>query len=161
MKKYFLLSATLLVLIAHGSFAQSKSVNALFQKYKAHENFFHMDLGGSFMNFAKGLNLQLDSNQKETLVNSMERMKLFKLPVTGVKVNEEYNSLLKGLKKENFEVFLEAHEKKNGVLIYTKGGKTITDVVVLVKDEKQELMVFELLGSFDSKLLSDIGYSNK
>lgn len=161
MKKYFLLSATLLVMIAHGSFAQSKSVDALFQKYKAHENFFHMDLGGSFMNFAKGLNLQLDSNQKETLVNSMERMKMFKLPVTGAKVNEEYNSLLKGLKKENFEVFLEAHEKKNGVLIYTKGGKTITDVVVLVKDEKQELMVFELLGSFDSKLLSDIGYSNK
>lgn len=157
MKKHIILFAALLLLLGQYSFAQSKSVDAMYQKYKGNENFFHLDIGGSFMNFAKGLNIQLDHGKQEAIANSMERLKMFKLPVSAQTANTEYNTLRKGLEKERFDLTLEMQEKKNGIQVFTKGDKIISDIVVLVRDDKNEVMVLELFGKFDSETIADIG----
>lgn len=161
MKKHLILFVASLMLIAQSSFAQSKSVDALYQKYKSNPDFFHLDLGGSFMNFAKSMNVKLDNGQVESISNSMERLKMFKLPVDNQIAGAEFKALQKGLERERFDLMMEATEKKSSFLIYTKGSRRISDVVVMVKDDQGELLVFELKGDFDSKTLAEVGSNIK
>ncbi|HAH39093.1 MAG TPA: DUF4252 domain-containing protein, partial [Algoriphagus sp.] len=46
--------------------AQSKSVAALKEKYKGHEDFFNMELGGNFLNFAEGFKIDIDEDDMAT-----------------------------------------------------------------------------------------------
>ena len=138
-------------------FAQSKSVASLYQKYKSHQDFFHLDLGGNFMNLAKSFNVKFDERQGESLSQSIEKIIMYKLPVTGEAAATEYLGLRKGLEKERFDVMMEAGRAQSGVILYGKGGKRIQDLVLLVRDDKDELMVFEITGDFDPKMISELG----
>lgn len=159
MKKLLLIVS--IVMFANMAQAQSKSVDALYQKYKANEDFFHMDIGGNFMNFAEGFNVKLDEAKMEGVIKSLERVKLFKLPENSPTVQAEFKTLHKALEKEKYELMMETSDKGNGILIFTKGDKMITDVVVLLNDKDGDLMVVELLGNFDSKTLAEAGKSMK
>ncbi|AFL84021.1 hypothetical protein Belba_1400 [Belliella baltica DSM 15883] len=156
MKKYLLLSAAFLMLFAQSSFAQSKSVDALYQKHKNNPDFFHMDLGGNFMNFAKGFDIKLDEEQSSLLIRSLEKVKLFKLPAQSSS-KAEFIGLRKGLEKEKFELMMEVSEKNNNVMIYTKGNSTINDIVLMVNDKNSDFIIIELKGDFDSKMLTEVG----
>ncbi|GHB39219.1 DUF4252 domain-containing protein [Mongoliitalea lutea] len=156
MKKQLILIALFCGLASQG-FAQSKSVDALFQKHKSNPEFFHLDLGGSFMNLAKGLNIQLNDDGADILSNSIDRIKMFKLPTSAAA--SEFKALAKSLERENFELLMEAGQKSNAVQLYSKGSKQIKDVVVLVSGEKGDYMVFELLGDFNSKSLAALSKS--
>jgi hypothetical protein len=155
MKKLLLIVS--LAMFAHVANAQSKSVDALYQKYKADDDFFHMDLGGNFMNFAEGFNVKLDEAKMEGIIKSLERVKLFKLPENSPLGQAEFKALHIGLEKEKYELMMEASDKGNGILIFTKGDRNISDVVVLLNDKNGDLTVVELLGSFDSKALAEAG----
>lgn len=157
MKKHLILIAASLMLFAQSSFGQSKSVEALYQKHKSNPDFFHLDLGGSFMNFAKSMNVKLDNGQAEAISNSMERLKMFKLPGDAQMASTEFKALQKGLERERFELMMEATEKKSSFLIFTKGSRRISDVVVLVKDDNGEMLVIEMKGDFDAKTLAEVG----
>lgn len=159
MKKLLLIIS--LTMFAYMANAQSKSVDALYQKYKANDDFFHMDIGGNFMNFAEGFNVKLDEAKVEGIIKSLERVKLFKLPENNAVSQAEFKTLHKALEKEKYELMMEANDKGNGVLIFTKGDRMISDVVVLVNDKEGDLMVVELLGNFDSKVLAEAGKSIK
>ncbi|MCH6198491.1 DUF4252 domain-containing protein [Aquiflexum sp. LQ15W] len=159
MKKLLLIIS--LVMFVHMAQAQSKSVDALYQKYKANDDFFHMDIGGNFMNFAEGFNVKLDEAKVEGIVKSLERVKLFKLPENSPTGQAEFKTLYKALEKEKYELMMETSDKGNGILIFTKGDRMISDVVVLLNDKGGDLMVVELLGNFDSKSLAEAGKSMK
>lgn len=155
MKKHIIIFAAMLLLFANNSFAQSKSVEALYQKHKSNPDFFHMDLGGNFMNFAKGFDIKLDEEQSSLLTKSLEKVKLFKLPAQS-NSKAEFIGLRKGLEKEKFELMLEVSEKNNNVMIYTKGNSTINDIVLMVNDKNSDFIIIELKGDFDSKMLSEV-----
>jgi len=159
MKKLLLIIS--LTMFAHMANAQSKSVDALYQKYKANDDFFHMDIGGNFMNFAEGFHVKLDEAKVEGIIKSLERVKLFKLPENSTVSQAEFKILHKALQREKYELMMEANDKGNGVLIFTKGDRMISDVVVLLNDKEGDLMVLELLGNFDSKALAEAGKSIK
>ena len=76
--------------ITYLSSAQSKSVETLYNKYKSDKEFFHMDLAGNFLNFAEGMNLNLDEGQMSAITKSVERVKLFKVPVNGSVAKADY-----------------------------------------------------------------------
>lgn len=137
-------------------FAQSKSVASLYQKYKSHQDFFHLDLGGNFMNLAKSFNVKFYDGQEESISQSIEKIIMYKLPVTGEAAGSEYLNLRKGLEKERFDIMMEAGKSKSAVILYGKGGNRIQDLVLLVRDDKEELMVFEITGDFDPKMISGI-----
>lgn len=63
------------------AFAQSKSVDALYKKYEDNEEFFHLDMAGSFFDFADGLDFDFGEDGMATIAKSVDRMKFFKLPV--------------------------------------------------------------------------------
>src|SRR5690606_10286840 len=77
--------------------AQSKSVKALYEKYKSEEDFFHMELGGNFMNFANGFKIDLDQNDMATVAKSIEKLNFFTLPDHADDARMEYKTLQKGL----------------------------------------------------------------
>lgn len=151
--------AILFIGISFTAFSQSRSVDALYQKYKSDQDFFHLDIGGSFMNFAKGMNLKLDEGKTQALANSMERLKMFKLPVNAQMAKSEFSALQKSLEKERFELMMEMSEKKNGVMVYTKGTKRINDIVVMVSADSGDFMIIELQGDFDANTVADAGKS--
>ncbi|WP_291789083.1 DUF4252 domain-containing protein [Cecembia sp.] len=154
---YLILLFASLMLLTQRSFSQSKSVESLYQKYKGDSEFFHLDLGGSFMNFAKSFDVKLDEGKAQNLANSMERMKIFKLSSGSQSAKSEFQVIKKGLQKEKYDLMMEASDKGGDFMIYTKGSKRIQDVIVLVNDKSGDLIVLELQGDFDSKLLSELG----
>jgi hypothetical protein len=141
------------------AFSQSKSVEALYQKHKSNPDFFHMDLGGNFMDFAKGMNIELDEEKTFDLANSLEKIKFFKLPIDSQSANAEFRMLQKSLEREKFDLMLEMSEKQSGVVVYTKGNSRINDIVVLINDKSGDFLVVELQGNFDSKAVAEAGKS--
>ncbi len=134
--------------------AQSKSVKALYEKYKSDDDFFHLELGGNFMNFAQGFKIDMDENDMATVAKSIEKLNFFTLPDHADDSRLEYKALQKGLEKERYELLMEASEGKGGLIVYSKGGNTISDLVVLVGGDEGDLMVVELKGAFDQELVA-------
>lgn len=134
--------------------AQSKSVKALYEKYKSEDDFFHMELGGNFMNFAEGFKIDIDKNDMATVAKSIEKLNFFTLPDHADDTRQEFKTLQKGLERESYELLMEASEGKSGVIVYSKGGNTISDLVVLVGGDDGDLMVVELKGKFDQELVA-------
>ncbi|MEP0711270.1 MAG: DUF4252 domain-containing protein [Algoriphagus sp.] len=152
MKKLILTLALIgSVMAAQG---QSKSVKALYDKYKSDDDFFHLELGGNFLNFAEGFKIDIDENDMATVAKSIEKLNFFTLQDHADDARQEYKTLQKGLEKERYELLMEASEGKGGLIVYSKGGKTISDVVVLVAGDEGDLMVVELKGSFDQELVA-------
>lgn len=142
--------------------AQSKSVKALYEKFKGEDDFFHMELGGNFMNFAEGFKIDIDKNDMATVAKSIEKLNFFTLPDHADDTRQEYKALQKGLERERYELLMEASEGKGGVIVYSKGGNTISDLVVLVGGDDGDLMVVELKGKFDQELVAKAAnYKNK
>lgn len=152
MKKLILTLTFFAVVLA--AQAQSKSVAALKDKYKADDDFFQLELGGNFMNFADGFKLDIDEDDMATVAKSVEKLNFFTLP-EGSNSFAEFKTLQKGLEKERYELLMEAAEGKGGVLVYSKGALIISDLVILVEDETEgDLMVIELKGKFTQEALA-------
>ena len=151
--KKLILTLSLFALV-FGVNAQSKSIASLKDKYKNNDDFFHMELGGNFMNFAEGFKIDLDKNDMATVAKSVERLNFFTLP-EGAQAITEYKTLQKGLARENYDLLMEAAEGKSGVMIYGKGSRNFSDLVILVGDEKEgDLIVVELKGTFTQEMLA-------
>lgn len=150
--KKFILSICLLMLVVAVQ-AQSKTVASLVQKYKGEKESFHLELGGNFMNFADGFDLKLDENELETVVKSIQKINFITLSEKHWQNGIEFKSLKNGLERERYELLLEAVEGKDGVMIYSKGGQSISDLVVVVSGTEGDLIVAEFKGSFEEKLV--------
>ncbi|HLW19189.1 MAG TPA: DUF4252 domain-containing protein [Cyclobacteriaceae bacterium] len=138
--------------------AQSKSVESLYNKYKKDKDFFHMDLAGNFLNFAEGLNFKLDDANMSAITKSVERVKLFKLPVSGNVAQADFKALQKGLERERYEVMMEVSDKGSGITMYSKGGTKISDIIMLITGEgNADHMVIALEGEFDSQAIAQAG----
>jgi hypothetical protein len=134
--------------------AQSKSVKAMYEKYKSNDDFFHLELGGNFMNFAQGFKIKIDEDDMATVAKSIEKLNFFNLPDNSDLNKMEYKALLKGLEKERYELLMETMDKKSGISVFSKGSTKISDLVVLVSGDEGDLMVFEMKGSFDQELVA-------
>jgi len=142
--------------------AQSKSVKAMYEKYKSNDDFFHLELGGNFMNFAQGFKIKIDENDMATVAKSIEKLNFFNLPDNSDLNKMEYKALLKGLEKERYELLMETMDKKSGISVFSKGSTKISDLVVLVSGDEGDLMVFEMKGSFDQELVAKaVNYKSK
>jgi len=135
--------------------AQSKSVKALYEKYKENDDFFHLELGGNFMNFAEGFKIDLNEDDMAAVAKSIEKLNFFTLPDHADAAGVEFKSLRKGLEKERYDLLMEASEGKSGtVMVYSKGGNKISDLVVLVGGDDGDLMVVEMKGAFDQEMVA-------
>lgn len=153
-KLWFTMLLMSLALLTH---AQSKSVAALYEKYKGNDNFFHMDMAGSFFDFANGLQVDLDDEGMKAIAKSVERVKVFKLPVGKELAKMDFKALQKGLRKEKYELMMELSEKNSQIAFYSKGGNRIKDLVLLIAGEGNDShLVLELQGEFESKTIANI-----
>lgn len=134
--------------------AQSRSIAALKDKYKGNDDFFQMELGGNFLNFAEGFKIDIDKADMATVAKSIEKLNFFTLPDNS-QAKGEFYGLQKGLQKENYDLLMEAAEGKSGFMVYAKGNRTISDLVILVGDDKDGgMIVVELKGTFTQEMIS-------
>lgn len=151
--KNLILSLCLLGIIFTAN-GQSKSVSALKEKYKSNDDFFQLEIGGNFMNFAEGFKIDVDKDDLATVAKSVEKLNFMTFP-KGVETTAEFKGLQRALEKERYELIMETSEGKSGVLVYSKGASLISDLVILVGDSKEgDLMVLELKGKFTQEALS-------
>lgn len=137
--------------------AQSKSVSALYEKYKGDDDFFHLDLSGSFFDFAEGFDIDFDEEGLKAITKSVEKMKLFKLPVGEEIAKKDFRSLQKGLQKERYDLMMEVTEKESEMAFYAKGGDVISDLVLLIGGgQGQGCLVVELEGTFESRAIAKV-----
>lgn len=156
MKKFSLIMLMMGFILTAG--AQSKSVETLYNKYKKDKDFFHMDLAGNFLNFAEGLNFKFDEANMSAITKSVERVKFFKLPVSGNAARADFKTLQKGLEREKFEVMMEVSDKNSGITMYSKGGSKIYDIIMLISgEEDNDHMVIALEGEFDAEAIAQAG----
>lgn len=142
-------------------FGQSKSVDRLYNQYKGEESFFHLDLAGNFLDFAKGWDIDIEEANLSAITESIDRVKLFKLPVSGNQARADFRKLAQGLQRENYELMMEAEEKDSGVSIYSLGQSSLRGLVLLIRsNEDAEYMVIELEGKFDQKAMAKVGKGN-
>jgi len=134
--------------------AQSKSVKTLYEKYKSNDDFFHLELGGNFMNFAEGFKIDLNEDDMATVAKSIEKLNFFTLPDNSDQNKAEFKALQKGLEKERYDLLMETSEAKSGIVVYSKGSSKISDLVVVVSGDEGDLMVFEMKGSFDQETVA-------
>jgi len=134
--------------------AQSKSVKKLYEKYKSNDDFFHLELGGNFMNFAEGFKIDLNEDDMATVAKSIEKLNFFTLPDNSDQNKAEFKALQKGLEKERYDLLMETSEAKSGIVVYSKGSSKISDLVVVVSGDEGDLMVFEMKGSFDQETVA-------
>lgn len=140
--------------VVFGVNAQSKSIAALKEKYKGSEDFFQMELGGNFMNFAEGFKIDIDKADMATVAKSVEKLNFFTLS-EDAKTKGDFMALQKGLQRENYDLLMEAAEGKSGFMIYSKGNRTISDLVILVGDDKDGgMIVVELKGTFTQEMVN-------
>lgn len=138
------------------AFAQSKSVDALYKKYEDNEEFFHLDMAGSFFDFADGLDFDFGEDGMATIAKSVDRMKFFKLPVGRNLSKSDFMDLQKGLRKERYDLMMEMSEKDSQVIIYSKGNDILSDLVLMIGgDDDDDFMVIELKGEFESQALAE------
>ncbi|WP_339923992.1 DUF4252 domain-containing protein [uncultured Cyclobacterium sp.] len=157
-KSTIIIALTLFFSLPSALYAQSKSVDQLYQQYKGQENFFHLDLAGNFLDFAKGWNLEIEEANLDAITESIERVKFFKLPVSGTRARTDFQKLSKGLGKERYELMMDATDKDSGLAIYSKGKDSVEGLVLMIRsDNDNEFMVIELEGRFDQKTLATIG----
>jgi hypothetical protein len=136
--------------------AQSKSVAALKDKYKSNDDFFQLELGGNFMNFAEGFKIDIDKNDVATVAKSVEKLNFFTLPGASDGY-AEFKALQKGLDRERYDLLMETSEGKSGVLVFSKGANTISDLVILVGNQKEgNLIVIELKGKFTQEAVAKV-----
>jgi hypothetical protein len=151
MKKLFLSLSFFAVVFCVN--AQSKSVASLKEKYKSDQDSFQMELGGNFMNFANGFKIDMDKNDLATVAKSVEKLNFLTLPGKADSKSESRN-LQKGLQQENYDLLMEAVDGGGGIVIYSKGKSTISDLVILLGDEKDGgLIVVELKGKFAQEVI--------
>ncbi|QDH78104.1 DUF4252 domain-containing protein [Echinicola soli] len=135
--------------------AQSKSVGELYEKYEGNEDFFHLDMAGSFFDFADGLDFDFGEDGMATIAKSVDRMKFFKLPVGKNIAKSDFKDLQKGLRKEKYDLMMEVAEKDSQVIIYSKGNDILSDLVLMIAgDDDDDFMVIELEGEFESQALA-------
>lgn len=63
-----------LLAIVYATNAQSKSVASLKERFKSDKDFFQLELGGNFMNFADGFKIDVDKNDMATVAKSVEKL---------------------------------------------------------------------------------------
>jgi len=146
------------VMISFMTFAQSKSVAMLTQKYKDIEKVVNFQMNGNIGNFnTDGF---LNNQQKESLVKSISGFKFLQIPKEDLK-SSDILALQKGLEKEKYEMIMEVFEKKNQVKVFSKGDQIIKDLIVTVKDSKDSFIIVELNGNFDPKIVNQIAKNLK
>ncbi len=139
-------------------FGQSKSVDRLYNQYKGEESFFHLDLAGNFLDFAKGWDIDIEEANLSAITESIDRVKLCKLPVSGDRARSDFKKLAQGLAREDYELLMEAEEKDSGISIYSLGSPNMRGLVLMIRsNEDAEYMVIELEGKFDQKELKKVG----
>lgn len=152
MKKFVL--TLIMIGSCYALMAQSKSVDQLYQKYKGNSDMFHLELSGSFLDLAKGMDFNLGLEEAEMLAKSIDKIKIYRLPKKIQQSTNEFEQVQKSLQKEKYELLIEAGEKNNTVMIYAKDEKVIKDIVVMVKESGGDFTLLELMGEFDSNAIA-------
>jgi hypothetical protein len=136
-----------MISIAHLTFAQPKAVKQFYNKYKHLEGVEDFKLGGFMLRLASGFS---DDEDAEKWLKKITNLRIMTIENGNPVSAQDYNDLIKNIKKEAFEDLMMVKEdgKKVQFLMREKDDK-ITDLLLLVSgDEEFTLLSLEGLLKF-------------
>lgn len=152
MKKLFIL-----ILIAAPLFAQSqsKSLEALIDRYKDLPNSFNMNFGGSFLGMSNWIMNEEDDKEVKELIKSINNMHLFTLPIgEGGVERKTLAKLRKDMGKESYEDLMAIRDGEDHINMLVKEKNGIISSLVMLIESQEELTILDFSGAIDMKNLA-------
>lgn len=132
--------------------AQSKSIENFYNRYKGMDEVLAINISGALINFVFANSDEGDEEAASKITN----IRVLLVEKGSVVKNRDYNSLLKSIKKDNFEELMRIKDGGDAVNFHLREkGNRITDVLVTIHGEDNFLML-NLEGSFDYEDLNEL-----
>ncbi len=143
---------TFLVALPILAFGQSNSIEDFYTKYKNNEDITALTLSGGMIKFAASF--EEDGNTK--ILDKIALVRLLMMSDNNLVSKKEYHGFMKDIKKDAFDELIKIKEDGIDIDIFIREkGDTITDVLIMVKEENEFIMV-SLEGNFQYSDLKDL-----
>ena len=153
MKNTFALIMTLLFGLA--SYAQSSTIDKLFDKYSGNENITEVNISSKM--FSLFGYIDAESKEDQEMMDALKGIKSLYLMTTENKVEaDNMRATAKHIKKDSFEPLMTVRDGDDDIefLIQEKNGK-VTELIMLV-DSDSNFLVMSLTGLIDLEKLSKL-----
>jgi hypothetical protein len=149
MKKILL---TLLIALPMFGISQSNCIENFYSKYKDHEGITAFTLSGNLIQFAASF--EEDENKK--VMEKISQVRILVMDEVNLVPRNDFNGLLKSLKKDAFDELMLIKEEGTDIEIYIREkGNTISDVILMVYNEGEFIML-SVEGAFNYSDLNDL-----
>ena len=129
------------------------AIQGFIDKYGEAENFNHLTLQGSMLNFAANYS---DSKEEQKVLTKINRINAIWTKDFNPIRKKDITSVLKSLRKDQFEPYIVAQNKGSNVnFLIQENGQQITGVVVLI-DNADYFLLVQLDGKLRFEDLSEI-----
>lgn len=142
MKRKYFLAALCVVLSAAYSIAQSKTTQALDEKFEGLSLFF-------YKNTLRMLN-QKDDPDFDALIKNIEKMKFVMVDKGSAKFGgQEYKELIRDYEREAFEPIMTSRSQGRNFDIYLKDKSNAPLGTVVIVNDSTSLFVLDIVGTID------------
>ncbi|RMG82933.1 MAG: DUF4252 domain-containing protein [Bacteroidetes bacterium] len=136
------------------AFAQT-AVQDFYKKYMNHPDLTQVELSGWVLNMAAEF---ADEDVEKKMLSKITRLRVMVMEKGNLVQKSDYNALIRGVKKEQFEPFMNIREGKETIDLYLRSeADNITNVLVLVSGADQ-FVLLSLEGNFKFSDLNDLNF---
>jgi hypothetical protein len=141
-----------LVLLSSVAFSQSKSYNALREKFRGYENVFSLSTSGFL---TRTMLVFAGEHQINRAIKDVRKVRMTVVPRKAFKAERlTVDGFIKFAQKDGFEQLFQVHEYGDEVTLLRQTiGKKKADRYLLLIDGNSELVAFEMSGYIDHELM--------
>ncbi|MCR9290171.1 MAG: DUF4252 domain-containing protein [Bacteroidetes bacterium] len=149
-----ILSAALILFLSFSAFSQ-EGIQNFYKKYMTNEKMTNVNLSGWVLNMAAQY---ADEGKEKEMLQKITKLRVMIMEDGNLVTKSDYSSLIKDIKKDDFEPFMNIKEGKEKIDLYLRDdGETITNVLVMVNGE-DEFVLLSLEGNLKFSDLNDINF---
>lgn len=148
-----ILFCLLCLLIPDWGMSQSPAIRHFYDQFRSHEDATRISMGGGLLRLAATF-----SGEKEArkILRKVSHMRLLVIENRDPVSPEAYTQLIKGIQADRFEQLMQIREGGQHIDFYLReDGDTITDVLMLLREEGEFLML-NLEGKLKFSDLNDL-----
>lgn len=145
--------ACVMLFLSSSLSAQSQAILHFYQQFKGYDNATRLSLKGVVLRIASGFT---DDKDARRLLRKVSHLRLLVIEEDNPVSAEDYTQLLRGIESDSFEQLLQVREGNQRIEFYLReNGDTITDVLMLLRDEG-EFILLNLEGKLKFSDLNDL-----
>ncbi len=125
--------------------SQTKSINSFYNQYKHADDVIKFSIPGWIVRFGAKF---VDEYPIRHTLKKVKKVKLLVVEDSRIIEDRDYQSLLDGIKEENYELLMQFQEGKEEVFLYGRDDQYYLSHLFLVTKDREELVLISLKGEF-------------